>query len=344
MASRTWRTLALALCAVAALLTGCGAVAAPTSSTNANSGTIQLESLCNNLDGLNGTLTPTGTYGPAPTTDGDGIAIKVPSTPPQRIVSLTPVDSEIVAALGASSRLVGIDHFTDYPPSILNLPVVTTVSGYTSKVDVEKVIALKPDLVLSYGGETATIGDTTLRQAGINVVSLPTADLNGTLGEILFAGQLIGAQQQANTLVARMEKCISTIKTAVQGKTLPSVYMEIDYSTPGKPYTVGKGSFEDALITDAGGANIFASDTSGYGYPQVSDETVIADNPQVIILAEPITGTFVKPQNRPAWQSISAVQSGRIFVVNDSLLSRPGPRIVAGLAAVAEDLWPSIFS
>src|SRR6185437_4600064 len=144
----------------------------------------------------------------------------------QRIVSLTPVDSEIVAALGASSRLVGIDHFTNYPASILNLPVVTTVSGFTSKVNVEKVLSLNPDLVLSYGGETATIGDATLRKAGLNVISIPTADLTGTLGDILFAGQVLGAQQQANTLVARMETWINTIKTAVQGKTDPSVYME----------------------------------------------------------------------------------------------------------------------
>jgi iron complex transport system substrate-binding protein len=341
MASRTWRTLALALCAVAALLAGCVTTSAPLSTTNANSGTIQLEPLCDNLDGLNGNLTPTGSYGPAPTTDGDGVKITIPSTPPQRIVAVTPVDSEIVAALGAGDRLVGIDHYTNYPPSILNKPVITDNNG---KILVENVIALKPDLVLSYGGETATLGDTTLRQAGINVVSLPLADLTGTLGDILFAGQLLGAQQQANTLVARMEKCISTVKTAVQGKTPPTVYMEIDYSTPGKPYTVGKGSFENELITDAGGANIFASDASGYGYPQVSDETVIADNPQVIFLSEPLTSSFTKPQDRPAWKSVSAVQSGRIFVVNDDLLSRPGPRIVAGLAAVAEDLWPSIFS
>lgn len=337
--SHSWHALALALCAALALLTACGSTTHGSTATGPN--TTRLASLCDNLDGLNGNLTPTGSYGATPTTDGDGVKIMLPSTPPQRIVAVTPVDSEIVAALGASDRLVGIDHYTNYPSSILSKPVITDNNG---KILVEQVIALKPDLVLSYGGETGTLGDATLRQAGINVISLPLADLNGTLGDILLAGQILGDVPQANTLVARMETCINAIKQGVAGKTPPSVYMEIDYSTPGKPYTVGKGSFENELITDAGGANIFATNSSGFGYPQVSDETVIAANPQVIFLSEPVTASFIKPQDRPAWKSVAAVQNGQIFIINDDLLSRPGPRIVAGLAAVAEDLWPKIFS
>ncbi len=334
------RGWALALCVALVLLAGCGSTSGSTSTTA--SGGIKLESRCNNLDGLNGTLTPTGNYGTLPTTDGDGAAIVVPAKTPQRIISVSPTDSEIVAALGASDRLVAIDHFTNYPQDILTKPVVTDSNG---KLLVEQILALKPDLVLAYGGETSTLGDATLRKAGINVVSLPyTVDLAHTMGDLLLAGALIGATPQANTVVARMEMCIATITHAVAGKTAPSVYMEIDYSSPGKPYTVGQGSFEDDIIRDAGGQNIFGTNSSGGGYPQVSDETVIAANPQVIILSEPVTSTFVRPQDRPAWQSVAAVQKGRVFIVNDDLLSRAGPRIVMGLAAVAEDLWPTLFS
>jgi iron complex transport system substrate-binding protein len=329
------------LCIMFAFLAACGTGSTSSPGTTASGG-IKLEAQCNNLDGLNGSLTPTGNYAPLPATDGDGAPIVVPAKPPQTIISVSPTDSEIVAALGASNRLAAIDHFTNYPQSILTKPVVTDSNG---KLLVEQILALKPDLVLAYGGETDTLGDATLRKAGINVVSLPyTVDLPHTMGDILLAGELMGATAQANTVVARMERCVATITQAVAGKTAPSVYMEIDYSTPGKPYTVGQGSFEDDLIHDAGGQNIFATNTNGGGYPQVSDETVIAANPQVIILSEPVTGTFVKPQDRPAWQSIVAVQNGRVFIVNDDLLSRAGPRIVMGLAAVAEDLWPTLFS
>lgn len=343
MLFRHLRTIALALCASLALLAGCGNAVA-TSGNQTAAGPIKLAPLCATLTGLNGNLTPTGTYGPDPTKDGEGVAIKIPATPPQRIISLTPTDSEIIAALGASDRLVGIDHFTDYPTDILGKPVVTTVSGYTSSVDIEKVLSLTPDLVLDYGAGTFPTADATLRKAGINVISLPAGTLTGTLENILFTGKLLGATQQANTLVARMEKCIATIKQGVQGKTPISAYMEIDYSVPGKPYTVGQGSFENELIADAGGANIFATNASNGGYPQVSDETVIAANPQAIFLAEPVPPSFLKPQDRPAWKSVAAVQSSSIFVVDDNLLSRAGPRIVQGLAAVAEDLWPNLFS
>src|SRR5579875_2131451 len=112
----SWRALALILCAALALLAGCGTSSGNNNGGSSATGPIKLESLCDNLDGLNGNLTPKGTYPTTFTKDGDGVPITMPSKPPQRIVSLTPTDSEIVAALGAGNRLVGIDHFTNYPP------------------------------------------------------------------------------------------------------------------------------------------------------------------------------------------------------------------------------------
>lgn len=338
MTSRTLRGWVLAAVASLSLLAACGTSSAPTATTP--KGPIKLAALCDNLTGSGAALTPTGTHQFAPATDGDSIAITIPATAPQKIVAVTAVDSEIVSALGASDRMIGIDNYTDYPSDILSKPKVTDSTG---KLNVEQIIALKPDLVLSYGGETATLGDKQLRDAGINVVSLPTADLNGTLGEILFTGKLLGADQQAKTLVARMEQCISTVKTAVKGKTAVTSYMELDYSTAGKPYTFGKGSFGDEMIADAGGKNIFASDTDGAGYPQISDEAVIGANPQVIILTEPAQYLASKPQDRAAWKTIAAVQNNRVYFANSDLVSRAGPRIVMGLASVAKEQWPDVF-
>jgi iron complex transport system substrate-binding protein len=344
---RHLRFITLALCASLAMLAGCGTASTSGTTTTAN-GPTKLAPLCDNLTGLAGTLTPKGTYGPGPTTDYDGAPITIPATPPQRIIALTPTDTEIITALIPTDRLVGIDYFSQSDPQfssdITSKPVITTISGFTSSVNVEKVLSLHPDLVLSHATSTFAKADATLRQAGINVISLPAANLAGTLGDILFIGQILSAQPQANTLVARMETCINTVKTGVAGKTPISTYMEIDDSVAGKPYTVGQGSFENDIIQDAGGANIFATDTSNGGYPEVSDEAVIAANPQTIILAESVAPPFVKPQNRPAWQTVAAVQNSRVFIVDDNLLSHEGPSLMNGLAAVAEDLWPTLFS
>lgn len=338
MASRILRGWALTAVASLSLLAACGTSSTSTAITP--KGPVKLAALCDNLTGSGAALTPTGSYQFAPTTDGDSMAITIPATAPQKIVAVTAVDSEIVAALGASDRLIGIDSYTNFPTDILSKPKVTDSTG---KLNVEQIIALKPDLVLSYGGETSTLGDKQLRNAGINVVSLPTTDLNSTLGEILFAGKLIGATPQAQTLVARMEHCINAVKIAVKGKTPVTSYMELDDSTAGKPYAFGKGSFGDEIITDAGGKNIFADDADGAGFPQVSDETVIGDNPQVIILTEPAQYLASKPQDRAAWKAIAAVQNNRVYFANGDLLSRAGPRLVMGLASVAKAQWPDVF-
>lgn len=119
--------------------------------------------------------------------------------------------------------------------------------------------------------------------------------------------------------------------------------MEQDYSTAGKPYTFGGGSYANEMIGDAGGTNIFASNTENGGYPQVSDETVIADNPQVVILDEDgITAQSVA--SRPGYSAIAAVQSHRIYTVDQNLFSRTGPRLVDGLEQLAKDIHPELFA
>ena len=322
---------------VVALLVGCAgatshAAATPTAST------AKLSARCDSLDGMGATLTPTGSYGSSPPTDGDGVALTLPATPPQRIITLRPAASEIVAALGLGNRLIGIDHATDYPQAILGQPVVTDAADTPQ---VATIRTLKPDLVLSDGGATLAT-DAALRKVGLTVISLPAATtLPQTLSNILLAGQILGATTAANTLVARMESCIAAVQGAIGGQTGPAAYIELAYTPNGTATTAGKGSLEDALLSAAGGQNVFAATN---GYSTVKATQVIAANPQVIILAEPITVAYVKPQDRPTWTSIAAIQGSHIFVVRDDLLGRAGPRSVQGLAALAEDLWPTLFS
>jgi iron complex transport system substrate-binding protein len=281
------------------------------------------------------TATPT-------TLDAYGKPIVFPKSPPQRIVSLTAADSEILAALGLTNRTVGVDSYTDYPPAMAAKPKVTDASG---NANIEYIVSLRPNLILSYGGETKT-ADLKLESLGFDVADLPVANLTGSIDEILTIGKLTYDEPQAQKLVNSMFAQINAIKAkAATVKNRLTVYMEADYSTPGKPYVYGGGSFGDEMIRDAGGINIFGNDSANGGYPQVSDETVIHDNPQAIILTEGLAygGAPSDVYKRPNWSAIAAVKNHRVYAIDPDLVSRPGPRIVDGLQAIAHDLYPSLF-
>ncbi len=284
--------------------------------------------------------TPT-TQKPLISTDAHGTAITIPAKTPQRIVSLTPGDSEMLAAVGVSTRVVGVDAFTNYPADMAVKPKVSSSDG---SPNVEQIIALNPDLVLSWGQFT-TQADTALLQAHINVISLPVADLQGTLTEIRLVGQLTHTTATADALVKALQQRIDAVKQKVASDQPVSVYMEIGF-TPPPPYAVGGGSFENDVLTDAGGRNIFAAQTDNGGFPSVSVESIIAANPQVIILTEePAYGG--DPQQvyaRPGWADIAAIKSHRVYNINPDIVSRPGPRLVDALEQVAKMLHPELFS
>ena len=287
---------------------------------------------------------PTGTptaLKPLIATDAHGTPITIPANAPQRIVSLTPGDSEMLAAVGASARVVGVDAFTNYPA---DMAAKSKISSSDGSPNVEQIIALNPDLVLSWGQFT-TQADTALLQAHINVIALPVADLQGTLTEIRLVGQLTHTTDTADALVKSLQQRIDAVKQKVASAQPVSVYMEVGF-TPPPPYAVGGGSFENDVLTDAGGRNIFATQTDNGGFPSVSVESIIAGNPQVIILTEePAYGG--DPQQvyaRPGWTGTAAIKSHSVYTINPDIVSRPGPRLVDALEQIAKMLHPDLFS
>lgn len=284
--------------------------------------------------------TSSGPEKPLLAKDANGTPLVIPAKAPQRIVSLTPVDSEILGALHEQASVVGVDYYTDYPAEMAAKPKVTDAN---STANIERIIALKPDLVLSYGHETNSSishADTQLMAAHITVYDLPALDLEGSINEIRLIGQLTHAESAANALASGMQRSIDSVKAKVASAQKPTVYMELFYGN-GPTYVFGGGSFGDELISDAGGVNVFHSDTSGAGYPAVNNEAIIAANPQVIILTDGDTAAQVAA--RPGWSDIAAVKSGAIYSVDPNLTQRPGPRIIDGLNALAKDLHPTLF-
>jgi len=271
-----------------------------------------------------------------------GTAIVFPKIAPQRIVSLVSSTSEILGALHLGHRVVGIDYYTDYPPALTSLPKVSNVDG---KYNVEQIVALKPDLVLSWGAQTKQY-DQQLKQLGLNVVDLQLSDLSQTLQEILLVGRLTFTQERAASVVQHLQQQIAQIEATVTGTTAPKVLLEVDDSTPGKPYVFGSTSFGDELLQDANAQNIFHANSSNGGYPQVTDEAIISANPQFIILTEdPQYGGDVKlVYKRANWGGIDAVKSHRVYHINVAIMQRPGPRLVEGLRCVAQIVHPEKFS
>src|SRR5205807_4954763 len=247
---------------------------------------------------------------PTAARDVFGTPIAFPKTPPQRIVSLLPSTSEILVALHLEQRVVGIDYNTNYPATLTSKPKVSNANGI---YNVEQIVALKPDLVLSYGGETKQY-DAQLRQLGLNVVDFQLSDLTQMLQQIKLVGRLTFTQDAANALVQQLQQQINHIKAAVARTTAPSVLLEVDDSTPGQLYVFGGTSFGDELAQDANAHNIFHTNSSNGGYPVVSDEAVISANPQYVILTEdPAYGGDVNlVYKRANWGNVDAVKSRHV--------------------------------
>jgi iron complex transport system substrate-binding protein len=294
--------------------------------------------------GQNTATTTSSQAKPTPTValDNYGTPITFPATAPQRIISLLPSTSEILGALHLQGRVVGVDYYTTYPTDLAS---VTKVSDTNGKYNIERIVALKPDLVLSYGGETKDT-DSQLENLGIHVVDLPLSNFSQSIQQILLVGHLTLTDNTAESLVNQLQQQIQQIKAAVKGTTAPKVLLEVDDSTPGKPYVFGAGSFGNELLQDANGINIFQNNSSNGGYPQVTDEAIIAANPQYVILTEDPSygGNPTLVYQRSNWNAIDAVKLHHVYRINVNIMQHPGPRLVEGLRCLAQIIHPQKFS
>lgn len=282
------------------------------------------------------TATPTIAY------DFYGRPLTFPTTAPQRIISLSPSMSEILSALHLDDHVVGVDYYTTFPASFAHKTKISSADG---TYNAEQIVELKSDLILSDGGLTKTT-DSKLTALGLHVVDLPNTSLAQVLQKIVLVGRLTLTEHTAQALVNSLQQQITSIKNTVAGTAAPKVLLEVDDSTPGKPYVFGGGSFGDELIQDANGSNIFHDNSSGGGYPQVSDEAIIAANPQYIVLTEDPAygGQPAQVYKRPDWGDIAALKLRQVYALNVNIMQHPSQRLVDGLRCLAQILHPTKFS
>ncbi|MEP0804365.1 MAG: ABC transporter substrate-binding protein [Chloroflexota bacterium] len=280
---------------------------------------------------------PTDAPAPLTFTDDAGRTITLESVP-QRIVSLAPSNTEILFAVGAGSQVVGRDEFSDYPEEAKSLP---SIGGSFGEYNLEAIVALEPDLVLAAEINTPELIKQ-LEDLGLTVYFLknPTT-LEEMYTNLETVARLTG--QDATELVDSLKSRVAAVDEKIASlDSRVSVFYEIDASDPAKPWTYGPGTFGSLLISRAGGQNV--GDIASDPYPQLSLEQIVTANPAVIILGDAMWG--VTPEavsTRAGWETIEAVKSGKVFPIDDNLISRPGPRLVDGLEQLAKLLHPELF-
>lgn len=184
----------------------------------------QTRNVCSQKSGdLPPTSSNTASTTPMPTPvalDAYGTPIVYPTTAPQRIVSLVPTTSEMLASLSLDSKVVAVDYYTNYPADLTALPRVSDVNG---KYNVEQIVSLKPELVLSYGADTKQY-DLQLTNLGLHVVDLPSANLTQILQEIEVVGRLTFTQDTAAKVVQKLQKQINVVRATVARTPMPKGY------------------------------------------------------------------------------------------------------------------------
>lgn len=271
--------------------------------------------------------------------DASGREITVEEEP-ERIVSTSPSETEILFALGQEDKIVGVSDYADYPEAALEKEKV----GGVVDPNAEAIIDLEADIVITGISMSEDVVDK-LANLDLTIYKNDGQSLEEILNNILKIGKLVNAQNEAEELVADMQADIDEVKEAV--KDVPEeekqkVYLEF---TPG--WTVGSGEFLDELIQVAGGINV-ASELEGWA--EVNEEKIIEEDPDVILYAkdavdfeteEPLEDLI---RERSGWEKISAIENDRVIGIDENTVSRIGPRVTDALKKFAEAIYPELYS
>ncbi len=261
--------------------------------------------------------------------DDFGFEVVINETP-RRIVSLAPSNTEILFALGLGDRIVGVTDYDDYPPEALKKPKV----GGFSTVNIERVLALNPDLVVAaYGNGAETVE--TLKEYGLTVIAFNPKNLTDVMKNIELLGRVTGTEENATRLVEMMKQKIREVEKMTANSSERPKVAHILWHDP--IWVSGGDTFIDELIRIAGGTNAFGDMK---GWKIVSIEDILARNPDIIIVNSG-TGMGGKTNILYDWamrelKDVRAVREGRVYVIDSDIISRPSYRLVYGLEELAK--------
>ena len=260
-------------------------------------------------------------------------------TRPQRIVSIVPSVTEMLFAMGAGPRIVGVGNFDRYPPEALTRPKV----GGLIDPDTERIFSLKPDLVVVYGTQSDL--RTQMERAGIPIFLYQHSGLPDVTATIRALGARVGSVKESTDLANRIDAEIAAIKGRVAGRPRPRTLLVFgrDAETLRGIYASGGIGFLHDILETAGGVNVFA-DVNRQSI-QTTSELAVARAPEVI-LEIGIETASASGRNLRAWESlpsIPAVRTKRIYQLTGDDMMNPGPRISTAARRIAEALHPDAF-
>ncbi len=323
----------LLVAGASALLAGCGSAATDQTTTSAPSA--ETTAAPATTESPSTTLTE-GTF-PVTVTDDLGTSVTVKAKP-MRIVSTAPASTETLFALGVGDRVVGVTSLDDYPPEVAKIAKIGDFQANT-----EAIMALSPDLVVGYSGNEEALGP--ISTAGAPVLILNPATVDGVYANIITLGSATGATGKAAEVVASIKAQIqAAAAAAAKAGDKPRIFYALDNTL----WTCGPGSFVDELLTQANCVNIGSAEmpagVAAQPYYQFSPEQLVAADPDVILLPSSSgyksADEFTKDSR---FAGLTAVKQGRVYLFDDTTLTRPGPRLGEGLKLLVETIHPGVF-
>jgi iron complex transport system substrate-binding protein len=254
---------------------------------------------------------------------------------PQRIIALAPSVAEILFFLGLGERVVGVTDFCTYPAEAARKPRV----GSFIHMNVEKIIYLKPDLVVATAEGNRPELLALLEQARIKTYVVNPKSVAQAIECVREVGRVCGVEERAGALAADLQARIDRVVGRTPLGNRPSVLFQINL----KPImTVNRNTLHHDLIRSAGGKNLFMDEP--LTYPRIGLEEVIRRRPNVIIISSMERGGRFEEARREwmRWKAVPAVRDGRVFLIDSDITDRASPRVLVGIERMARMLHPEV--
>lgn len=331
--------LALALLVSAGLLmAGCGSETTTTTAAPATTASTAAPSDTTTVPASGDTTTSVaaqpseGTF-PVTLTDDNGDTVTIEAKP-MRIVSTAPASTETLFAVGAGDRVVGVTSLDDYPAEVASIAKVGDFQA-----NAEAIMGQSPDLVIAYSGNEEALAP--VKAAGCPVIFFNPATLDGIYANITAVGAATGNTGQAAALVESLKAEVQRIKDAALATgSAPKIFYAVDNTL----WTAGPGSFVDELLKLVNAVNVGATESANSAaaqqYYQFAPEQLIAADPDVILLPKTAYKTIDEFTGDPRFSGLTAVKDKQVYLINDVVITRPGPRIAEGLKALLEAVHP----
>lgn len=265
-------------------------------------------------------------------TDDSGASVTLPA-PAQRVISLAPHVTELLYAAGGGAKVVGAVSYSDYPPEAKQLPRV----GDNKALDLERIVALKPDLIVVWRHGNARRQLDRLREMHIPLFFSEPHHLDDVAVSLAKLGQLLGTSPAADAAAAAYRQDIAKLRTRYANRPPVSVFYQV-WDQP--LMTLNGAHMVSDVIALCGGRNVFAQLEPLV--PTVSTEAVLAANPEAIVTAAPgatqADTTLPQLGQWRAWPGLTAVANNNLFAIDGDLINRPAPRIAQGAKQLCEDL------